>query len=134
MPFDTRQGVFPSREGRILDEGGTPIPGLYVAGWIKRGPTGIIGTNRLDSEETIARLIEDLPSLDAHRPGRSALSEHLRQTKLQVVSFDDWLAIERAEFDRGQARQKVAEKFVRVSEMLAICPSAAGAMADAQNV
>ncbi|HYS11739.1 MAG TPA: hypothetical protein VEN28_00395 [Burkholderiaceae bacterium] len=118
LPFDDRRGVIRNREGRIVDGSGERLLRLYATGWIKRGCTGIIGTNRLDSEETISRLIEDLPLLDAPRPGRSALSEHLHRMKLQVVSFDDWLAIERAEIERGRARQKVAEKFVRVSDML----------------
>lgn len=119
LPFDDRRGVIRNREGRVVDAAGERWLRLYATGWIKRGCTGIIGTNRLDSGETMARLIEDLPLLDAPRPGRSVLSETLRRRKQQVVSFDDWLAIERAELDRGRARQKVAEKFVRVSDMLA---------------
>jgi ferredoxin--NADP+ reductase len=119
LPFDERRGVIRNREGRVVDAAGERQLRLYATGWIKRGCTGIIGTNRLDSDETVARLLEDLPLLDAPRPGRSALAETLRAQTRQVVSFDDWRAIERAEFDRGRARQKVAEKFVRVSDMLA---------------
>ena len=123
LPFDDRRGVIRNRDGRVFDAAGERMPRMYVSGWIKRGCTGIIGTNRLDSAETIGRLIEDLPVLDAPRPGRGALAEHLRRTKRRVVCFDDWLAIEGAEFDRGRARQKVAEKFVRVDEMLAAIPA-----------
>lgn len=126
VPFDARRGVIRHREGRVVDPAGERLPRLYATGWIKRGCTGIIGTNRMDSEETIARLIEDLSLLDAPRAGRTALAETLRRKQRQVVSFDDWLAIERAEIERGRTRQKVAEKFVRVSEMLAaIAPSRA---------
>src|SRR5438876_9239986 len=63
VPFDPRQGVFPSRDGRIVDEAGAVIPGLYAAGWIKRGPTGIIGTNRADSLATVNSLLADLSTL-----------------------------------------------------------------------
>lgn len=126
VPFDERRGVIRNREGRVVDAAGERRLRLYATGWIKRGCTGIIGTNRLDSDETIARLIEDLPLLDAPRPGRSALAETLRARAKRAVSFDDWLAIERAEVERGRARQKVAEKFVRVSEMLAAIGPATG--------
>ena len=135
LPFDDRRGVIRNRDGRVVDASGERLLRLYATGWIKRGCTGIIGTNRLDGEETIARLSEDLPLLDAPRPGRSALSEYLHRTKHQVVSFDDWLAIERAELERGRARQKVAEKFVRVSDMLtAICPPTEGGSAGIEQI
>ena len=120
LPFDERRGVIRNREGRIVDGSGERLLRMYATGWIKRGCTGIIGTNRMCSDETIARLIEDLPRLEAPRPGRSALSEKLHLMGQKVVSFDDWLAIERAEVDRGRARQKVAEKFVRVGDMLGV--------------
>ena len=59
VPFDERAGTIPNAEGRVLDEGGAPVQGLYCAGWIKRGPTGVIGTNKKDATETVERLLED---------------------------------------------------------------------------
>lgn len=119
LPFDAQRGVIRNRDGRVVDDAGAIVPRLYAAGWIKRGCTGIIGTNRLCSDETISRLLDDLCVLDGERPGRKALVASLARSKQKTISFDDWLAIERAETERGRARQKVAEKFVRVSEMLA---------------
>ena len=119
LPFDERRGILPNREGRLLAGPDQVLPGWYATGWIKRGPTGIIGTNRLDSVETVARLLDDLSTLDAPKSGRHALAALLDQSERCVVGFDEWLAIESAEQRRGAARGKVAEKFVRVADMLA---------------
>src|SRR6516162_3525817 len=60
VPFDSRASVVPNAQGRVLGEDGTPLPGEYVAGWLKRGPTGVIGTNKSDAAETVRCLLEDL--------------------------------------------------------------------------
>jgi ferredoxin--NADP+ reductase len=60
IPFKPARGVIPNAGGRIIDEHGRPLPGLYVTGWIKRGPSGIIGTNRADSVATVNPLLGDL--------------------------------------------------------------------------
>ena len=60
VPFDSRASVVPNAQGRVLGEDGAPLPGEYVAGWIKRGPTGVIGTNKSDAAETVRCLLEDL--------------------------------------------------------------------------
>ena len=59
LPFDESTGTVPNAGGRVLDASGVPIPGLYAAGWIKRGPTGVIGTNKKDATETVELLLED---------------------------------------------------------------------------
>ncbi|MBA3596418.1 MAG: FAD-dependent oxidoreductase [Methylibium sp.] len=127
LPFDTRTGTVPHQDGRVMKAPGHAMKGWYVTGWIKRGPTGVIGSNRLDSVETVARLLEDLPALARPKPGRTALLAMLNAAGHRVVTFDDWLAIERAEQERGRALNKVAEKFVRVPDMLA---AAAGQLAE----
>jgi ferredoxin--NADP+ reductase len=126
LPFDPQAGTVPHREGRVV-RGAEPLRGWYVTGWIKRGPTGIIGTNRLDSVETVARLLEDLPELDAPRPGRASLDALLRSRGRTVVGFDGWRAIECAERQRGGERGKPAEKFVHVADMLATAQAARAA-------
>jgi len=118
LPFDVRGGLIPNVLGRVIDERGSTLAGWYVTGWIKRGATGIIGTNRLDSVETVRQLIEDLPLLDAEMTGRTALQQMLAARGHTVISFDDWLSIERAEQENGRRLGKVAEKFVDVSDML----------------
>jgi ferredoxin--NADP+ reductase len=120
LPFDARAGVIPNAQGRILGATGQPLPGWYVSGWIKRGPTGVIGTNRADSLETVAGLLQDLAGAKPDRPGRQALTALLAGRAHRVVDFAGWQAIERAEQLRGQALDKPAEKFVRVDEMLAV--------------
>ena len=118
LPFDERGGTVPHREGRIV-RGAEALRGWYVTGWIKRGPTGVIGSNRLDSVETVARLLEDLPALDGIKEGRASLDALLRDRGRAVVGFDGWRAIECAERERGCERGKTAEKFVHVADMLA---------------
>ena len=119
VPFDARRGVFPSQDGRIVDDAGAPIPGLYVSGWIKRGPTGIIGTNRADSLATLSSLVADLAALDSGpKPGAEGIPALVSGRGARVVSFADWLAIDRAEVERGVPKGKPREKFTRLEEML----------------
>ena len=69
VPFDDSSGVIPNEKGRVLDKaGGDPIPGLYTTGWIKRGPTGVIGTNKTDSGETVSCMVEDIEEDNTLRP------------------------------------------------------------------
>jgi NADPH-dependent glutamate synthase beta chain and related oxidoreductases len=120
VPFDTRGGVFPNQGGRLFD-GDQVVPGLYAAGWIKRGPTGIIGTNRADSVATVESLLKDLPHLDSQeKPGAAALYPLLERRGVRVVSFTNWLNIDHAEVRRGAPKGKPREKFTRVEEMLAV--------------
>jgi ferredoxin--NADP+ reductase len=121
LPFDDRGGVIPNQLGRITDNGGAVLPGLYTAGWIKRGPTGIIGTNRADAVETIKSLLEDLPSLDAAaKPGADALQARLAERNIRVVSYADWKRIDAVEIERGAPAGKPREKFTAVAEMLEV--------------
>jgi ferredoxin/flavodoxin---NADP+ reductase len=121
LPFDARQGVFPTREGRITDEQGTVVPGLYAAGWIKRGPTGIIGTNKPCSVATVASVLADVAALDpTPRPGAEGLPALMGSDGRRVVSFEDWIAIDQAEMSRGAASGKPREKFTSVDQMLEV--------------
>lgn len=124
VPFDERRGVFPNRDGRII-QGGIIEAGLYVTGWIKRGPSGIIGTNRADSVATVQSLIADLNRFDKMpKPGSLGLQQLLDARGVQVVSYADWLAIDREEVARGAACGKPREKFTRREEMLAAIAAA----------
>lgn len=124
VPFDERKGVFANEEGRLRDGNGA-IPGLYCAGWIKRGPTGIIGTNRADSVATVNSLIADLAQFDGNegKAGAEALYPLLASRGVKPISFDDWMKIDAAEIKRGQAKGKPREKFTRVAEMLQVLES-----------
>jgi ferredoxin--NADP+ reductase len=120
VPFDDKAGVFPNVEGRIVS-GGEPVPGLYAVGWIKRGPTGIIGTNKPDAFETAKHVLADLSSrrLDAKR-SRGDVLELLASRGVRVVSYPQWRAIDAAEVERGAAVGKPREKFVDVDEMVSV--------------
>ncbi|MFQ5994801.1 MAG: NADP oxidoreductase [Acidiferrobacterales bacterium] len=120
VPFDERRGVFPNQDGRIID-GNKIVPGLYAAGWIKRGPTGIIGTNRADSVATVKSLLADLPNLDSgEKPGADGVTTLLARRGTRVVRYADWQKIDAAEVRRGEPAGKPREKFTRVDEMLAV--------------
>lgn len=120
VPFDEKRGVIPNLGGRVLNDGSV-IPGLYVAGWIKRGPTGIIGTNKPDSHDTAERMLEDLPSLPpcANR-SPEAVPALLESRGVRFVSLSDWQKIDAAEHVRGAAADKPRERFTRIEEMLAV--------------
>lgn len=115
LPFDTRKGVIPNSDGRV-----NLMDGVYVVGWIKRGPTGVIGTNKPDSVATVKSLLADLPRLKpCLTPSSVRLKELLVQRGVQVVSFADWKLIDAAEIAAGEQIGKPREKFTSVSDMLA---------------
>lgn len=104
VPFDERRSVIPNREGRVV-EGESVVPGLYVAGWIKRGPTGIIGTNKKDAVQTINCLLADYAdptAWSAARPAPEAVDEALAGRT--VVPTDGWRRIDAAERALGASR------------------------------
>ena len=116
VPFDGLRGVVPNVAGRIVD-GETPLRGLYVTGWLKRGATGIIGTNRADSIETVENLLADASEQEA-KSGADALLPLLEARRVRWVSFAEWLKIDAAEIARGKDKGKPREKFTRIDEML----------------
>ncbi len=120
IPFDEKRGVIPNSEGRVTKDG-QQVPGLYVSGWIKRGPTGVIGTNKVDSKETVNILLDDLPRLQAC-PDRdsAALRRQLTNAGARPVDYDEWLAISAAEQAAGEASGKPRERFTRIADMLAV--------------
>ncbi|WP_415953011.1 FAD-dependent oxidoreductase [Streptomyces sp. KLOTTS4A1] len=99
LPFDERTGTVPHAAGRVL-RGAAPSPGEYVAGWIKRGPTGVIGTNRPCAKETVTSLLEDAPGLVPLTERQDPL-EGLRAAGLRPVEWAGWQSIERAEAALG---------------------------------
>jgi ferredoxin--NADP+ reductase len=118
VPFDFRRGVVPNRKGRVECDG-TVVDGLYVTGWLKRGPTGIIGTNRADSIETVQQILEDLPSRISRPQGaRRQLVESISRRNAPVIGLPEWLKIDAAECAMGRQVNKPREKFTRVTDMI----------------
>lgn len=114
LPFDTARGVVPNEDGRVL-RAGRPCPGEYVAGWIKRGPTGVIGTNRPDAKQTAAALIEDADAGLLGAGSGGSLNgtdplDALRARGFEPVPWTGWLAIEAAEAALGQSLGRQAVK------------------------
>ena len=118
LPFDDAAGVVPHDAGRVHRDG-VPEVGTYVAGWAKRGPTGVIGTNKHDARETVRTLLADVPSLTP-APVRDpdALPQLLADRGVRVVTWDGWLAIARAEARRGEAQGRARTKISDRAEML----------------
>lgn len=120
VPFDEQRGVIPNEGGRVLEEG-VVLPGLYASGWIKRGPSGVIGTNKPCAIETVKALVEDVPTLaPCEVPESEALLELLSGRDVRVVSFEDWKKLDAIEIERGKAKGKPREKIVSVDEMLSL--------------
>lgn len=115
-PFDDKAGIIPNRDGRVDD-------GLYAVGWIKRGPTGVISSNRPDGV-TVAEYIcddfKDITEKGGGKPGRAALAPLLAERGVRTVTFEDWKKIEAAEIARADGRDSPREKFVSVPEMLKV--------------
>jgi ferredoxin--NADP+ reductase len=121
VPFDEAAGTMPNVGGRVVDETGVPIPGLYCAGWIKRGPTGVIGTNKKDATETVDLLVEDaragfVPSSDAES---HALDDLLAERGVEVVMYEGWEAIDTLERERGAGQGRPRVKLATWDELLA---------------
>lgn len=101
LPFDPAHGTVPHAAGRVLRDG-VASPGEYVAGWIKRGPTGVIGSNRSCAKETVASLLEDAPLL-MRRPVAADPLGTLRDWGQRPVEWSGWLSIQRAEAALGRS-------------------------------
>ena len=123
VPFDDRRGVIPNDRGRVLaGEGKKPVMGLYASGWIKRGPTGVIGTNKPDAAETVERMLEDLRAgavLAPDRPDVAAAERLVRERQPDYVSYEDWLRLDDIETSRGKENGRPRVKLTRTEDMLA---------------
>jgi ferredoxin/flavodoxin---NADP+ reductase len=121
LPFDERTCVIPNRGGRIIQPDGEPLPGEYAVGWIKRGPTGIIGTNKRDAQETVDAVLADLEAGALNRPAdpdRESLETLLAERKPEHVTYTGWEAIDRAEREAGEPHGRPRVKLTTHDELL----------------
>jgi ferredoxin--NADP+ reductase len=121
-PFDAKRGIIPNEQGRVVSGPGTVAPGEYVVGWIKRGPSGVIGTNKPDAVESADLLLEDAGrgALNSPaEPDRLAVDQRLAARGVRVVSWADWQRLDDLEKRHGAAQGRPRLKFTRVEEMLA---------------
>jgi ferredoxin--NADP+ reductase len=123
LPFDEKRGVVPNDRGRAMDPAARqPLHGLYVAGWIKRGPTGVIGTNKPDALETVEAMLEDVAAgrvLEPTQPDPAACEATVRRCQPSLVSHQDWVKLDRLEQERGKRLGRPRVKFTSVEEALA---------------
>ena len=125
VPFDEAWGTIPNQRGRVVRERDSDhvLPGEYVAGWIKRGPSGVIGTNKPDSVETVECLLEDWREgrlKDLAKTTEEDLLAILTRRGVQVVSFADWQRLDGLERELGQEQGRPRVKFYDVAEMLSL--------------
>jgi ferredoxin--NADP+ reductase len=122
VAFDPKRGIIPNSEGRVLTGSGAPSPGEYVVGWIKRGPTGVIGTNKPDAVESADALLADQAAGRLPSPrvsDRDAIARLLAERGVRVVAWRDWQRLDALECARGAATGRPRLKFTRIEEMLA---------------
>lgn len=127
LPFDESAAVVPNEDGRVVDPGSDrPVPGAYVAGWIKRGPTGFIGTNKSCSLQTVQALVADFNDGKLADPvGKpDALDSLVHARQPDVVDSAGWGAIDAAEIERGGEEGRPRNKFTDTTEMLAAAATA----------
>ena len=123
VPFHEKWGVILNEKGRVIDpESKQPFVGQYTAGWIKRGPSGVIGTNKPDAVETVNCMLEDLAQdklLQPSQPESRCVEDLVRARQPLFFTFADWLKLDEMEVARGQAQGRPRVKFTSVEEMLA---------------
>ena len=121
VPFDDSWGIIPNEKGRILEKtGGNPLPGLYATGWIKRGPTGVIGTNKTDSGETVACMVEDIETEEVLSPKLTSPESIKELLEKKHISYDEWLRVDSFEKKEGEKQGKPRVKITRLEEILRV--------------
>ncbi len=126
IPFDGSRGTIANVGGRVVDENGAPVPGVYTTGWIKRGPVGLIGSTKSDAAETIANLVDDAQDLYANtQAGPEQLSPDnvlrlLKERGVDVIQWTDWEVLDAHERALGEAEGRERIKVVPRDEMVNI--------------
>ena len=134
VPFDDRSATIPNEGGRVVAHDGPPteapeavpsrvLPGEYAVGWIKRGPSGVIGTNKKDAQETVDALLEDLAAdkhLDPAEPDPEAIERLLAERVPALVTYEGWSEINRHEQALGEPHGRPRVKLTRIDELLRV--------------
>jgi ferredoxin/flavodoxin---NADP+ reductase len=117
IPFDARRGLIRNLGGRVIDHEDQPLLGEYVVGWIKRGPSGVIGTNKKDAADTVARLLEDREAGALGAPELEPTEEWIAERAPRAVTWSGWANIDRHETGRGESLGRPRVKIVRTDEL-----------------
>jgi ferredoxin/flavodoxin---NADP+ reductase len=131
VPFDARRGLIRNEGGRVVGEDGEPQRGEYVVGWIKRGPSGVIGTNKKDAAETVAHLLADAEAQRLNEPVEEVDGDDVERWLLDrvpgLVTWDGWGAIDAHETEAGRPHGRPRVKLVQTAQMARIAASRAAA-------
>lgn len=128
VPFDEKTGTIANIAGRVMQVSTSEmVPGEYVVGWAKRGPSGVIGTNKPDSAATVAAMVEDVPHLkiQPRTRDRDAIENLLKSKQIPYITYQDWSRINEQEVAKGKSQGRPRVKFTHVAEMLAAIKQAA---------
>jgi ferredoxin--NADP+ reductase len=118
IPFDERRGLIRNDGGRVTGDEGAPLAGEYVVGWVKRGPSGVIGTNKKDAADTVARILEDAEAGALNEPVTAPDEDWLAERVPGLVTWAGWRAIDEHETALGAPQGRPRVKLVRVPHML----------------
>jgi ferredoxin/flavodoxin---NADP+ reductase len=122
VPFNESWGVILNEEGRVIEpDTAKPVTGQYTAGWIKRGPSGVIGTNKPDALETVERMLEDLEAgvyIMPTSPGSDDALKMVEERQPDYFTFADWEKLDEIEVMRGEEENRPRVKFTRVKDMM----------------
>ncbi len=120
IPFDERRGLIRNDGGRVTGDDGRPLPGEYVVGWVKRGPSGVIGTNKKDAADTVARILEDREAGRLNTPGSDCSHAFYAERCPDLVTWAGWRAIDEHETELGEPQGRPRVKLVRTSQMVEV--------------
>jgi ferredoxin--NADP+ reductase len=129
IPFDERRGVIRNDGGRVTDSAGAHQIGEYVSGWIKRGPTGVIGTNKKDAQDTVAKILEDAAAGRLNEPVADDIDELIAANAEHAVTWEGWQAIDAVETAAGEASDPVRPR-VKLTDWEALREAAKRAVTD----
>ncbi len=127
IPFDERKGLISNLGGRVLNHDGEHEVGEYVVGWVKRGPSGVIGTNKKDATDTVARILEDREAGKLNTPSDAdpdACEKFIAEQCPELVTWEGWRAIDTHETGLGEPQGRPRVKLVRTGEMVDIASGA----------
>jgi ferredoxin--NADP+ reductase len=131
VPFDESTHTIPHLSGRVIEVGtGDVLPGEYVVGWAKRGPSGVIGTNKPDSVATVKSMLEDvaeLPGIDDDKRDPAKVEQFLQNKQIDYVPFEGWKSLDQFEVSRGSEQGRPRVKVTRIPEMLNVVKRGSGA-------
>ncbi|MEC8653496.1 MAG: FAD-dependent oxidoreductase [Planctomycetota bacterium] len=121
VPYEERKGIVPNVDGRVVEQAGGEVRlGHYCAGWCKRGPTGLIGTNSLDAKATVAAMLEDQAAGALQAPAEADIGALLATRSIDCVTWEDWQRLDQWERQQGEQRGKLRHKLASVAELMKV--------------